>query len=143
MRFSKAFSFTINHTGKCVTQNQAVIVGVVSRGKGCARKNSPGIYTRVKTYLKWIRRITEKKGKGYKGYKCKKTWFNIHYTCVNPIFAYLNQIKTFVSHVMPMPSLLKRSNWLWGQYTVKSWVEARVTIQEIKSLGVLQTETCY
>ena len=28
-------------------------------------------------------------------------------------------------------------------YTVKSRVEARVTIQEIKSLGVLQTETCH
>jgi hypothetical protein len=27
--------------------------------------------------------------------------------------------------------------------TVKSRVEARVTIQEIKSLGVLQTETCH
>ena len=29
------------------------------------------------------------------------------------------------------------------QYTVKSRVEARVTIQKIKSLGVLQTETCH
>ena len=27
--------------------------------------------------------------------------------------------------------------------TVKSRVEARVTIQKIKSLGVLQTETCH
>ena len=29
------------------------------------------------------------------------------------------------------------------QSTVKSRAEARVTIQEIKSLGVLQTETCH
>ena len=28
-------------------------------------------------------------------------------------------------------------------YTVKSQVEARVTIQKTKSLGVLQTETCH
>ena len=28
-------------------------------------------------------------------------------------------------------------------YTVKSRVEARVTIQKIKSLGVLQTKTCH
>ena len=29
------------------------------------------------------------------------------------------------------------------RYTVKSQAEASVTIQEIKSLGVLQAETCY
>ena len=30
-----------------------------------------------------------------------------------------------------------------NQHTLKSRVEARVTIQKIKSLGVLQTETCH
>ena len=43
-----------------------MLVGVVSRGKGCARKNTLGIYTRVKKYLNWIRNITQKKGKCYK-----------------------------------------------------------------------------
>eukprot|EP00095_Tigriopus_kingsejongensis_P005800 maker-scaffold88_size394946-snap-gene-2.25 protein:Tk05800 transcript:maker-scaffold88_size394946-snap-gene-2.25-mRNA-1 annotation:"GH21133" len=33
---------------------RAFAIGVVSRGRGCARKDNPGIYTRVKKYLDWI-----------------------------------------------------------------------------------------
>ena len=40
-------------------------MGVVSRGKNCERKNSPGIYTRVKKYLNWINHITRTIGKCY------------------------------------------------------------------------------
>ena len=34
---------------------KAVLLGVVSRGPGCARKGALGIYTRVKYHLDWIK----------------------------------------------------------------------------------------
>ena len=35
------------------------IIGVVSRGRGCARRNEAGLYARVKMYLDWIFKHTE------------------------------------------------------------------------------------
>ena len=41
--------------------NKAVLVGVVSRAKGCGEKNQPTISTRVKKVLGWIKSITKMK----------------------------------------------------------------------------------
>ena len=43
-----------NHNG-LETHHIAFLVGIVSRGKGCGLKNRPGIYTRVESYLDWIK----------------------------------------------------------------------------------------
>ena len=34
-----------------------VLVGIVSRGLGCSRYNEPGVYTKVKEYITWIRNV--------------------------------------------------------------------------------------
>ncbi len=36
------------------SDGRAILIGIVSRGKGCAGFNQAGIYTRVKKKLKWI-----------------------------------------------------------------------------------------
>ena len=41
-------------------RKKAVLVGVVNRGMGCARKDALGIYARVKFHMKWIKKIAMK-----------------------------------------------------------------------------------
>ena len=40
-------------------KKEAVLVGVVNRGSGCARRDALGIYARVKFHMKWIKELAD------------------------------------------------------------------------------------
>ena len=41
-------------------QDIAIIYGIISFGDGCGKPKLPGVYTRVTSYLKWIKNHMEK-----------------------------------------------------------------------------------
>ncbi|KAF6096416.1 serine protease 55 [Phyllostomus discolor] len=41
-------------------------VGIVSWGKSCGQKDTPGVYTLLENYSPWIKKVTELEGRPYK-----------------------------------------------------------------------------
>ena len=67
MRITLLFNIYVGDSGGPLYQwfetpngdQRAYVIGIVSRGTGCANFNYPGIFTRITKFLKWIKRMTK------------------------------------------------------------------------------------
>lgn len=46
-------------------------VGIISWGRSCGKKNTPGIYTLLENYGLWIKKVTELEGRPYNAEKMR------------------------------------------------------------------------
>lgn len=49
----------------CERDGRMELVGLVSWGDGCAKKDRPGVYTRISSFVPWIRQASQKLGVDY------------------------------------------------------------------------------
>lgn len=45
-------------SGGPIVDKNGQLVGIISWGRGCARRNNPGVYARIPFAKTWIKRIT-------------------------------------------------------------------------------------
>ena len=116
---------------------RAFLVGIVSRGAGCGRTNSPGIYTKVSSHADWIQKYTGKieacRTSGFKKYSNwgKNSWGNFGWKTLfitpKPSLKnfkdLINNYKDNVNKKMLAPP---KSLSIVGDYSYSNWTRCEI-----------------